>query len=90
MKIDNGTALPLLFGYNSKETVPLFRMSCPEHQRLLGNEVNAWRAYKAIRDAPTTESNHETLDRLSSKAIVASNQLREHLQFCPVCKPLAK
>jgi hypothetical protein len=65
-------------------------MSCPEHQRLVENEVNAWAAYKAMRDAPTTESSYETLERLSSKAIVASNQLKLHLESCPVCKPLAK
>ena len=65
-------------------------MFCPEQQRLLDNEVDTWEAYKAIREASMTEPSHETLDRVRSKAIVASNELRQHIQYCPVGKSLTK
>jgi hypothetical protein len=37
-------------------------MICPEYQRLLGNGINAWDAYKTTHEAPPTDCDQETIE----------------------------
>jgi hypothetical protein len=64
-------------------------MNCTEQQQLLADEVNAWHALEAMKNTPTSENNHETLDKLQAKADDATYLLRQHIATCIICRPMA-
>jgi hypothetical protein len=61
-------------------------MNCTEQERLLADEVNAWHALDAMKKTPTSEDNHETLDKLQAKADEVTYQLRQHVATCLICR----
>jgi hypothetical protein len=57
--------------------------TCPEQERLLAEEADAWLAHKVME---THNSNSPDLTELATKAGAASHQLRLHVDTCPLCR----
>jgi len=60
-------------------------MSCLEHQRFLQDEVDAWAAWRSMKDSGS--ANDIELARLCDNASDASTRLRLHLMNCTECQP---
>ena len=63
---------------------------CSEHQILVNEEIDAWEEYDglkaALSDDPVAPELDEELDRRYQKATEASEQLKYHVEWCPLCR----
>jgi hypothetical protein len=63
---------------------------CSEHQILVNEEIDAWEEYDglkvALADDPVPPELAEELDRRYKKATEASEELRYHVECCPLCR----
>ena len=62
---------------------------CSEHQKLVNEEINAWEAYDGLKLAlandPVPLELAEELDRRYKMALEASEEVKQHVVWCPVC-----
>ena len=67
-----------------------FPRQCSEHQILVNEEIDAWEEYDglkvALADDPVPPELAEELDRRYNKATEASEQLKYHVEWCPLCR----
>lgn len=62
---------------------------CSEHQKLVNEEIDAWEAYDglklALADDPVPFELAEELDRRYKMATEASEGVKQHVLWCPLC-----
>jgi hypothetical protein len=63
---------------------------CSEHETLMNEEINAWEAYDglklALADDPVPPELAEELDRRYKTANEASEEVKYHVVWCPLCR----
>lgn len=63
---------------------------CSEHQILVNEEIDAWEEYDglklALADDPVPPELAEELNRRYNKANEASEKLKYHVDWCPLCR----
>jgi hypothetical protein len=63
---------------------------CSEHKMLMNEEINAWEAYDGLKEAlaidPVPPELAEELDRRYEKANEASEEVKYHIVWCPLCR----
>ena len=63
---------------------------CLEYQKLMNEEINAWEAYDGLREAllndPVPPELAEELDRRYDQATKASEEVKYHVEWCPLCR----
>ena len=63
---------------------------CSEHQRLVNEEIDAWEAYDGLKEAlandPVPPELAEELDRRYKMATEASEEVKYHAVWCPICR----
>ncbi len=64
---------------------------CSQHQILVNEEINAWEAYDglkvALADDTVSPELAEELDRRHKKATEAGEEVKYHVESCPLCRP---
>jgi hypothetical protein len=63
---------------------------CSELQTLTTEEINAWEAYDglklALENDPVPPELAEELDRRYKMAMEASEEVKHHAVWCPICR----
>lgn len=63
---------------------------CFEHQKLVNEEIDAWEAYDGLKEAlandPVPPELAEELDRRYNLAAKASEEVKSHAVWCPMCR----
>jgi hypothetical protein len=66
---------------------------CSEHQKLVNEEINAWEAYDGLKESlanhpvpPALAELAEELDRRHKMATEASEEVKYHAVWCPLCR----
>ena len=63
---------------------------CSEHQKLVNEEINAWEAYDGLKESlanhPVPPELAEELDRRYKMATEASEEVKYHAVWCPLCR----
>jgi hypothetical protein len=63
---------------------------CSEHQKLVNEEINAWEAYDGLKESlkndPVPPELAEELDRRYKMATKASEEVKYHVVWCPICR----
>lgn len=72
-------------------SAPSLPSLCSQHQILVNEEINAWEAYdglkEALADDPVPPELVEELDRRHKQATEASEEVKYHVESCPLCRP---
>jgi hypothetical protein len=62
---------------------------CSEHQKLVNEEIDAWEAYDGLKESlandPVPAELAEELDRRYKMATEASEEVKYHVVWCPLC-----
>jgi hypothetical protein len=71
----------------SAQSVP---RPCYEHQKLGNEEIDAWEAYDGLKELlandPVPPELAEELDRRYKMATQASEEVKYHFVWCPLCR----